>query len=112
MSDANLQVKEGSGTSYPFMSNFSARVFNGIVHYTDGGNCPAPTPTNTATSTPTNTPSNTPTNTPTPGDPNCLSGAVTTTFAGGASNNGNMFDITAQNSVIIESFDENLLNNE
>lgn len=112
VSDANIQIKEGSGTSYPFMSNFLPRVFNGIVHYTDGGNCPAPTPTNTSTSTPTFTPSNTPTNTPTPMDPNCLPGSVTTTFAGGASNNGNMFDITAMNPVIIDYFDENLLNNE
>lgn len=110
--DANIQVKEGAGISYPFSGNFSPRVFNGIVRYTDGGDCPAPTPTYTATSTPTHTPSNTPTNTPTPADPSCLPGSATTTFAGGASNNGNMFDITAQNSVIITAFEENLLNNE
>jgi Cohesin domain len=51
----------------------------------------------------------TPTFTPTP---ECPLASLTTTFAGGAANNGNMFDIAAVNSVVIDSFDENLQNNE
>lgn len=51
----------------------------------------------------------TPTNTPTP---ECDPATLTTLFAGGAANNGNMFDITAANDVLIQSFDENLQNNE
>ncbi|MBK8464819.1 MAG: hypothetical protein IPL32_03230 [Chloracidobacterium sp.] len=112
VSDANIQVKEGAGISYPFSGNFSPRVFNGVVRYTDGGDCPAPTPTSTFTSTPTSTATPTATATMTPVDPTCLPGSATTTFAGGASNNGNMFDVTAMNPVIIDSFSENLLNNE
>ena len=35
----------------------------------------------------------------------CLPGSLTTTFAGGNENAGNMFDITAVNTVVVNSFD-------
>lgn len=35
-SDANMQILEGIGKSYPFGSTFSPRVWNGTVHYTTG----------------------------------------------------------------------------
>ncbi|MBK8465801.1 MAG: hypothetical protein IPL32_08220 [Chloracidobacterium sp.] len=57
--------------------------------------------------TPTATPTNTPTAVPTP----FCQTSLTSTFAGGASQNGNMFDITSINSVVIKSFDEHLNNN-
>jgi hypothetical protein len=34
----HLQVKEGTGKSYPFASNFVPRVFSGTVHYEECGN--------------------------------------------------------------------------
>jgi len=57
--------------------------------------------------TPTATPTNTPTTIPTP----FCQTSLTSTFAGGASQNGNMFDITSINSVVIKSFDAHLNNN-
>ncbi|MBK8465224.1 MAG: proprotein convertase P-domain-containing protein [Chloracidobacterium sp.] len=164
-SDANIQVREGTGKAYPFLNSFAPRQFNGVVNYTSGVDCPIVTPTNTATPTATatsaftptatatetftptatatetftptatvtatpsesptftatNTPSATATNTSTAtatatasatSTPSCLSGNVTTTYTGDRANNGNMFDITAINSITIDSFDENLQNNE
>ena len=36
-SDANLQVREMYGKSYPFANSYSPRVFNGTIHYNTGG---------------------------------------------------------------------------
>ncbi|MBL4655690.1 MAG: T9SS type A sorting domain-containing protein [Bacteroidia bacterium] len=36
-SNANLEIKEGLGVAYPFGSNFSPRIWNGIVQYCTGG---------------------------------------------------------------------------
>ncbi len=72
---------------------------------------PSESPTYTATNTPTATSTNTSTATATP-TPSCLSGTLSTVFNGDRANNGNMFDLTALNSVTIDSFDENLQNNE
>ncbi len=35
-SDANMQILEGVGKSYPFGSTFTPRVWNGTIHYTTG----------------------------------------------------------------------------
>lgn len=35
-SDANLQVKQGTGINYPFAFNLSPRKFNGTIHYSAG----------------------------------------------------------------------------
>lgn len=40
-SDANMQILEGVGKSYPFGSTFTPRVWNGTIHYTTG---PPPQP--------------------------------------------------------------------
>jgi PKD repeat protein len=36
-SDANIQVKEGTGKDYPFAASFSPRDFNGTIYYDAGG---------------------------------------------------------------------------
>ncbi|HEY6160876.1 MAG TPA: hypothetical protein VI112_06620, partial [Bacteroidia bacterium] len=36
-SDANIQVKEGTGKDYPFGASFSPRDFNGTIYYDAGG---------------------------------------------------------------------------
>ncbi|MCP4442606.1 MAG: T9SS type A sorting domain-containing protein [Aureispira sp.] len=41
-SDANIQVKEGTGKAYAFGTNYSPRILNGIVHYTPGTTCASP----------------------------------------------------------------------
>lgn len=35
-SDANIQFKEGKGVAYPFGSNFTPRIWNGIIFYCEG----------------------------------------------------------------------------
>ena len=35
-SDANMQILEGVGKSYPFGATFTPRVWNGTIHYTTG----------------------------------------------------------------------------
>lgn len=35
-SDANIQVREGTGKGYPFAGSFAPRVFNGVVEYSVG----------------------------------------------------------------------------
>jgi len=79
-SDANIQIKEGAGKAYPFLSTFTPRQFNGVVHYTTGENCPIVTPTNTATATATNTPTATATETFTPTDTATPTATATETF--------------------------------
>ncbi len=41
-SNADLQIEQGIGVTYPFGSNFTPRIWNGIIHYCDSGSTPAP----------------------------------------------------------------------
>lgn len=40
--DANLQVREGTGKAYAFGTDFATRIFNGNINYTPGSVCASP----------------------------------------------------------------------
>jgi hypothetical protein len=122
-SNADMDILEGYAKGYLFGDDYFPRQWNGIVYYERGSVRQTPRPTSPPTERPTPPPTERPTPRSTPGPvttprptqrptPSPTNGnqkqvdeQLTTTFAGGNGQAGNMFEIQVSQDVTVTAFD-------
>jgi hypothetical protein len=130
-SNDDLEVREGYAKGYRFGDDYYPRVWNGVVFYEPGTIAQAPRPTTSPTKEPTASPTKEPTAPPTPvpgkptdrptmaptpipttGSPskyptdgNQVAEQLTTMFAGGNGQAGNIFEIKVSKKIVVTAFD-------
>jgi hypothetical protein len=86
----DMDVLEGYAKGYIFGDNYFPRAFNGIIFYEVGGSSPAqPSPTSVPKSRPSKE----------------ISKRISTSFAGGNGQAGNMIQIQASQDIVVTTFD-------
>lgn len=96
--NADVQILEGVGKSYPFGATYSNRRWNGVIRY----EVLESTSTSTPSTDPTEPPSEHPSYTP---KTNSAGQSLSTTFVGGTSQAGNMFDVLPYKTLLVTGFD-------